>query len=329
VIFVTVADTHLSDVNPVSRVDDYHASLMAKMEKVSRVCEKIGATALLHAGDLFHVKKPTRVSHALVTEVADMLRNFPCPVYMVLGNHDISYDRIDTWPRQPVGTLITSGVVRLLSGNPAIFEEEGVRVGIYGQSFLRDYSVPVLDDINRAEHGLTHVLVVAHLFVREKSGTLFGTPVRGYDYFDHADFDVMLLGHDHDDRGVVVRREEGREKFFIDVGALSRGSLDDENVMRQVKCSVVTVEAEKGVKVQQVDLKAAPSEEIFDLEQREAQKRERMQLDGFVDSLKQSLAGVESMDVGGCIAGLDLSERVRDRVVRYIEEAEQHLATSG
>jgi DNA repair exonuclease SbcCD nuclease subunit len=45
---------------------------------------------------VFHIKTPTRNSHALVQRTGEVLTSAGLPVLIVPGNHDLSNDRLDS-----------------------------------------------------------------------------------------------------------------------------------------------------------------------------------------------------------------------------------------
>jgi Icc-related predicted phosphoesterase len=101
------------------------------------------ADLVLLAGDLTTHGEPEEAA-----VLADVVRGFELPIYAVLGNHDWHGDRCD----EVTATLQEAGVV-VLSGDAAVAEVRGVRVGIAGtkgfiggfpDAELADFGEPLL-----------------------------------------------------------------------------------------------------------------------------------------------------------------------------------------
>ncbi|TME79239.1 MAG: metallophosphoesterase, partial [Chloroflexi bacterium] len=80
------------------------------------------ADVLLLAGDLTRCGGPEEVKI-----LADELRGLPVPVVAVLGNHDYHADR-----EEEVRRVLEDAGVRVLEGEAAAIDVDGVRVGIAG-----------------------------------------------------------------------------------------------------------------------------------------------------------------------------------------------------
>ena len=80
------------------------------------------ADVFLLAGDLTRVGDPDEAA-----VLADELRDPPIPVVAVLGNHDYHSDRQDE-----VGKVLEEAGVRVLEGDGAVIEANGLRLGVAG-----------------------------------------------------------------------------------------------------------------------------------------------------------------------------------------------------
>lgn len=87
-------DVHASDRSPISWKGDYPAEIWSCLEQIGEVAREARALAVLDGGDYFHTKAASRNSHDLVRRTAVLHRDYPCPVYAIVGNHDITYNNL-------------------------------------------------------------------------------------------------------------------------------------------------------------------------------------------------------------------------------------------
>jgi len=81
-----LTDTHIRGTSPRSRIDDFAQALLAKLREVLSLARLHGVAAILHGGDLFD--RPD-VTPAVAREFLGVLRDCPCPIYGIAGNHDM------------------------------------------------------------------------------------------------------------------------------------------------------------------------------------------------------------------------------------------------
>ena len=176
-------DIHLSDKSPASRKDDWAETVFSKLEQVKRAAAKLKVDAVIDGGDFFHVKSPSRNSHALVHQAVEHHADYPCPVYCTPGNHDAVYGDYAFLPQQPLGILFSSGVFkRLYDEHEAVFEEtadfetHGIqtvcKVRVVGIPYHgTKYDMERFRSIKKGEEDF--LVVVAHVLASERGGTMF------------------------------------------------------------------------------------------------------------------------------------------------------------
>lgn len=109
-MFIYIADIHLSDKQPISRVDSVFDAGMYKFETVLKKAKELGAFVVC-GGDLFH---EPRVSYKVLNGVIDLLKKYEVEVYTVFGNHDlIGVNQLDE--SCALFTLIKSGLIKRLT----------------------------------------------------------------------------------------------------------------------------------------------------------------------------------------------------------------------
>lgn len=309
-------DVHLSDRAPAARTDNWADSCFDKLDQIKAVCEKWKAHALLDGGDLFHIKSPSRNSHALVQRVVEHHADYPCRVGINFGNHDGVYGDLSFLHQQPLGTLYASGVAeKLFDEHEMFFESEGVKVRVVGIPYhgVR-YDMARFTGIKKGEEDI--LICVAHVLASPKGGTMFeGEDIVRYSDLESLDPDVWCFGHWHKNQGV----QKVGSKTIVNIGSLTRGSLTQDEMERK-PCIALLSCTKEGVDVRVVDLKVKPASEVFDVEQRVRIASRETTMSTFVDSIRKSLQGSEEKDIGEQVAQMEgLDETVRERALLYLE----------
>jgi exonuclease SbcD len=317
-------DVHLADKGPSSRKDDWTDTVFDKLDQVRRVAAKVNAAAILDGGDFFNIKSPSRNSHALVHRTAEHHANYPCPVYCTPGNHDAVYGDYSFLPQQPLGVLFSTGVFkRLYDEHEAVFTQDGVKVRVVGIPYHgTTYDMERFTSIEKGDEDI--LICVAHVLASRKGGTMFeGEDIVKYkDLVDTAP-DVFLFGHWHKDQGV----EQIGDKTFVNIGSLTRGALSQDEVQRRPACAILTCnpatkDAPASVTTTVVRLRVKDAAEVFDVEARERQIQRQVEMDSFVNSIRDTLTRSDTTgDLSTLITDMDLSGDIRERALSYLERA--------
>lgn len=331
-------DLHLTDTNPVSRTDCYIDELFGLLDQIAKLAVAQRARAVLIAGDIFHHK--AKVSIATLIRLVDWcsrLQEADIVVVTIPGNHDLLHNRYESLPNQPLGLLYAIGAMLNVSrgrgSNAAVFGED-VSVAVAGVPFPDAFDLaswrklhvalpPVLTQSPVGLVGMRRV-VLAHCFAAPVAGDFFGEPVLAYgDIYEACPADVYVFGHDHRDGGVAKldRGDPDNPAYFINLGAISRGSISADDITRTICCGLVRIA--DTVTVTKVKLNATPAADIFDLALKAAREAEQTQIDQFVAHLSDTLATLgSSRSVEDHLQTLPLSDDVRARMMQYIAEAE-------
>lgn len=333
-----VGDVHWADRAPSSCTDSYTEDLFELVEECRRLAAKLGCVAVVQAGDLVHVKTPGRTSHRLIQRIIEQLKSFPCPVYVVPGNHDLSNDRFESlFEGQPLGVIYRSGAANLLSGwadsttwmgKPFAvpgMEQADLSLPLYGVPWLQGWNSEdsvadaqveaATEQLRDRSDGSAPVLLVTHAPFYPPGSELT------YEHYLTERFAAYLpertsvyYGHVHDEHGVYT--SGGRT--FANAGALSRGSIAEGNLTREV--SVTVWDSVTGA-FEIVPIPHKPASEVFRLtevrETRDVQKR----LDTFLAGFGAASIQITSIeDVLHHVRGLDLPTEVVTVVVQLLED---------
>lgn len=317
-VFITANDIHISDNGPRSRIDDFKETMLDKINQMGMVCKKLNADAAIIAGDLYNLKNPTKNSHNLNQELITEFNLFPCPIYMIEGNHDITANRLESIDDQPLGVLFADGT--LIQLRHEIIEKDGIKISLVGVPYMENLDLSTLH-IPKKEDCISQICVM-HLYAGMKPGMLYKERLYGYDELEIFSPDIFVLGHYHVDQGIY----EYNGKYYVNIGSMSRGAISEEDIDHQPQIGFIKISVEDNepsYTLRSINLKAKPASEVFDLIKKKQEQKEKEEIKIFVEKLISET--VETSDkkktVDELIENMDMAKIVRDRVLYFIQEA--------
>lgn len=347
---VCVGDLHISDRPPVSCTESYSDDIFEMMRWVLDYAAEIEADAVVQVGDWFHHKAPGRNSHELVLKSIDLVKYAKVPLWCVIGNHDVQHDRIeDVRVRQPLGVLFEAGLQELRGWHP--------NLPLFGVPWQADWTAPgaaaralagwrgedsegfppgifaanggwATDGTKTWEDNAAKALVVTHAPIYppgKAEEQLFElVPTAGPDGLSAAMGNVGFLyyGHIHEDHGVF----EVDGVTYANMGALSRGSLHEYNLERQIKVAVWT-DGTAGVEAPvagftEVVVPHKPASEVFRIAEVMEERGERLSLEHFLTEVGAHTLEITS--TGSVVAHIqgrdDVPPRIKKRAIEILEE---------
>jgi len=201
---------------------------------------------------------------------------------------------------------------------------ETLSVAVRGFPFTEE---PNLEEYPKAGSGADVNVCVLHLYATPDGGSLFKHKLYSYEEISQLGDDIFVLGHYHIDQGV----QQIGDQHFINVGAVSRGSLSHDNITRIPKICIVTCKKENGnvsIEEQVVRLKVKPAAEVFILEEREKEEKKMKEAEAFVSHLKETIASDEEItNTESFMSKLkddksNIEKEVLKKVEYYINEAD-------
>lgn len=324
--FIYYTDVHLQDNNPPSRVGDYKQDVLDKVQFVMDLAVKEKADFTYCGGDLFNHKKPMSNKHSLMVALIKVLASSGVPNYCVPGNHDLTNDRIDSLPEQPLGVLFAGGHMVHVDGSEVVTKGD-LSVHLDSYPFEEEPDWESIAE-KRLQTKADVYTLGAHVYSSPKGGDLFGTKIFSYKEMSVTDHDIYLLGHYHPDQGVVDTSFLKERQTFVNVGSLSRGDYGDENVGRKPKCVIVTIskDGEGNVTwgVEQVLVPIKPPEAVFDLERKEKIAKQKVEAAAFVADLKASSQRDEVRETEEEeLAEITPDKKIFNRAMGFIERARE------
>lgn len=330
------SDLHVSDRPPSSCTDSYTDDLFDLLEQAGDVGLRKGVGAWAWAGDTFHIKAPSRVSHRLVHRLCNFVDEISKDMYVLVlpGNHDITNDRVESvWESQPLGMLYRAGAHEL-SGWFA-------HLPIYGVPWLQGYGNYGAYDGNDPHPPIEVRLGMALSEYRKQvfqRGTGNQVPLvvthaplyppgqeSPYEYFpaerwaeamgaDQGGKHRVFYGHVHEPHGHYGWFRDW-DVEFANNGALSRGSLHEYNLTRQV--GVTVYDTDDGT-FEFVPLKAKPASEVFRLQEKKQATDLQGRLDDFLSGVGS--ASLEVMSAESVIEHVKTLPGVSAEVAALAEE---------
>lgn len=312
-----VGDIHARDKAPSGAHEPYLDDLLDLLRQTATLAAERAVDAVVWAGDVFHEKEPRKTSHATVQRMIEIVQSYPCPLYIVPGNHDISNDRLESIDdKQPLGILYRAGAIKLDG-----WVEDLSLYGIPWQSNWHEEGAIAWAFDAWREWGpidTSKCLAVTH-------ASLYPPGLEPpFDVLDIGEVAGALgksggsvyYGHIHEYHGVF----EVEGVTFANMGALSRGSLHEYNVSRPIKVALW----KDGV-FEEIELEYKPGEEVLRVEEHREEKRSQLSVKNFLDSIGNQ--AIEISSTGSILnyidTRVDVHKPVRDLAKDLIEHVSE------
>ena len=232
-----------------------------------------------------------------------------------IGNSYVNFDE------QPLHVLYQSGTLTQLRNEEIV--KGDLKVELRAFPFEEN---PDFGNMPKPSDDVDCSACIMHVYSTPEGGYLFKQRLYSYEEIGVLGDDIYLMGHYHLDQGVKVVNNIGKDQHFINVGALSRGALSEDNIKRSPKICLVTIQKDQGevsIKTQQIRLKVKPAEEIFDLEKKEREKEKIKEAEEFVDKLKENISedNSEKATIESEVSKLDVEKKVLKKVNSLLSEA--------
>lgn len=284
-----IGDVHLADNPPSSRIEGYADQVLNKLAGAVALAASCQAEVIVQAGDMFHVKAPSKTSHRLVQQAADVLTAPGIPVRIVPGNHDVQHDRMETLPKQPLGTLAKVKGIELLMGVDPAFP------WLFGIPYQWNWAMSLPNRMREWHEAGEPKLIVTHAPIVKPGVTA------PYEVIDAADWERQMVGMGILDKYVYYGHHhwcDGSYKAlgavtFCNQGSLSRGSLHEDSLTREP-----AVTWWEGESFTRLPIPHLPASQVFKLAEREQVEDRKVRLDEFLGSVQATeLTGLSVEEV--------------------------------
>ncbi|MCX7951783.1 MAG: metallophosphoesterase [Clostridiales bacterium] len=255
--FLFFTDTHIRGNNPRSRKDIFVETLYLKFQEILDYINNNGIDYVLFGGDLFD--RPD-ISLSVAQRFIELLNNFPKPIYMVLGNHDIYGQNPTTVNRTILGILQTLGIIKVLDNEPVILKTLNKTIKITGSSYKYDIDIDKNKEkyISKKEEvdyliHIVHGMLMEKEFIKEVPHTLIDELVF------NTEADITLCGHYHNGFGI----KKIDNKYFVNPGALVRINNSLSEINRMPSFAVIDIDDNINIYIEKL-ASALKGEDVID-----------------------------------------------------------------
>lgn len=279
-----ITDSHGTVKSPDSRTDIYYITFLKKMYELKYVIKKEDIKLIIHTGDLFH---SSRVSDKFAGQLAEIIKSYGIPMYVVPGNHDIDGYNIDTLDQTKLGLLYKTGVVKELDRDKGPIQlksqKENLVINISGQEYYDD-----IDNGNQSDFSMDTSLsadfnvLCIHGYLCDKPQN----PNIKYTLCKDVitDADVILSGHFHESF------EYHDNDFSVyNPGSLMRVEQNAYNKKHIPQYGILEITNNNGIISHSYTMHkfkiAKPSDEIFDYSAKAQTKKTLITLENFKNSI--------------------------------------------
>lgn len=287
ILFLT--DTHFTGKAPSSRIDDIQETILNKLLDVKKIIEDEAIDIVLHGGDMFHTPD---VSNQFTGKIANILKEYNAPMYVLPGNHDIYGYNTNTLGNTKLGLLEKTGVIKIIDRqSPIVLNDNGFKIGIEGQEYHGHIDEDMTEDFKiynlNVDYNilLTHSMLLDHKFHESVKHTLI------QDVITQAD--LVLAGHYHPG----FKEKKIDDVWFFNPGGMLRVDASTEIVKSMPRIVVFDIQKDK-FNYKYVELPSAkPGNEVFNTNNL-TKKIYNSSLESFHEKLKkQKFKGVNILNL--------------------------------
>lgn len=138
--FAHITDIHLNPLNkiPAARTDTYHEDTRKELEGFREWCVENNIKGVFVSGDLFNLKNSALYSPEHILYYRDVIAAFPCPWYVIPGNHDLPQSAYTNLQKSAYKLLCEScpNFIDVADRVEIITLEDGLQVAVSGVPYV-------------------------------------------------------------------------------------------------------------------------------------------------------------------------------------------------
>lgn len=289
-----ITDSHATVKAPKSRQDVYYYSFLRKLYEVGYIVKHSNIDLILHTGDLFH---SPHISDKFTGQVAEIIKTFNVPMYVVPGNHDIDGYNIDTLEQTKLGLLYKTGVVRELDRlNPlklsTTINNNKINIAISGQEYYPYIDSGNADDflMQQTEADLNILCIHGYIADKPQNPNIKHTLISNI----NTDADIVLSGHFH--QSFCVERNDG--VGFYNPGSMMRTEQNEYNKTHMPSYGILEISCDNEGVFYNYELHkfktALASDIVFDFNNKIIEQQKIITLDTFKYTLSNTVSNIKT-----------------------------------
>lgn len=316
-----VGDIHFTVDHPISRDENYPKDILKKIVECIQIAKAKNCDYILCTGDWFHRKSQATFYEANL--LMAMFKKSHIPIYGIAGNHDIAGYNLKTLNSRALGSLITSGHLRLLDNHQ--IDKDGVLVT--GTSFNRMYDVGRMAYCKAETQEDRYTLTITHgSLILKPDGTFFGqyTNMNDLTKLNQPLCNIIFNGHVHHNQGTYLLKDQNCSVFSI--GSLSRNILKEDVANR--KPSVLFLDIKEGsFSCEEIELKSARDFKDAFIQRKPEDLKDKSSIEDFIDTLVSESGDMAMLDdkeiIKNTIKRLGYSKEIEEKVLTYVDQGDQ------
>lgn len=320
---LTIGDVHICDHAPGKRRDGYKERILAKLNECVKIAKENSVTHVLFLGDIFHLKAANRVSHRLVQDVGEVLRSFEVPVYILVGNHDITDGSLETLDKQPLGVLRFISNVSLLETDPVNLDDD---ISIYPVPGVTGITIDdyAISGSNKRDIMAVHQSIVPD--INKENELLRDILFDAKSVAEKTNINLVLYGHQHRCDGVYkITRDDGTSAVFSNLGSICRLTINDDDIYKQPSILLLDFAADENRTVTPTVIKlteVVDPEEAYRLEEHLEEKEHSKDIEEAIKKLKNSKISIFSIEsvISDVEMRQDIDGEVKNTALKLLEE---------
>ena len=337
-------DLQFRSSNPLARKDSFIEAITAKLYEIAELARQYVVDAVIIPGDVFD---SASVAIPTIVHLAKILKNFPCPVLTVPGNHDEFGHNLNSIPRTPYGLLERLEYIHNLHNN-CYFIATNLDFMITGHGFntetdydLSQYAMSkeIIDDANAVcrtyqakgrEYSPFYIHVAHGMLLDEAPGTQerFTFVSQLAEIPEELQPHILVCGHYH----FGLDLQKVGKTLVINPGAISRVTAHVNEISRPIQVALLTVNSPEDYHAEFIPLKSAlPGDQVLSREHIEAKIETDKRMDEFLSLLASEGESkfLEVRDIVEDIAAREnIPESVKREALERIGRARERMAKS-
>ena len=310
----------MRDTAPANAAETYPDDILDALSHIAWLEQLLVADAVVWAGDVFHFPQPGRTSHACVLKMIKAVNQYQ-NLYIVTGNHDISNHRLESiHEKQPLGVLFAAGAKELTGWADS-------DLPLYGVPWQQRWNDPeqwidAFEDYTKGQEP-SKSLVVTHAPIfppKEAEGVPYELVPTALLADAMGNQGYLHYGHIHEDHGVF---EDGGVTF-ANVGAISRGSIAEYNILRDIKVLLWAMDdSDYDDGFHEILIPSRPAAEALKITKVEEEKRARVSLDEFLTEVGyREISITDTGSVADHIRSMELKPSVKTLALSILSDVE-------